>query len=910
MLEVRNLTKIYKPKKGVPVKALDNVSIKFPERGMVFLLGKSGSGKSTLLNLMGGLDSYNDGEIIIKGVSSKTFRQKHFDSYRNTYLGFIFQEYNILDEFTVGANIGLALELQGKKATDDEINRILAEVDLSGFGNRRPNELSGGQKQRVAIARALVKNPKIIMADEPTGALDSLTGRQIFDTLKRLSSDKLVIVVSHDREFAEGYADRIIELADGVVISDQEAQHDDSSVVEGISFEGEKIAIPFGYHLTEDDRTRINDYIDRLKSGGQLEFSTGIKKKFATTDEGKISFTDSESFKLIKSKLSLRNSFKIGAAGLKFKKFRLVMTIILSCVAFVLFGLSDTLAAYNHVNTCTESLIDSNVSYTSLKKSEKDEDRWINWGNGFTVDEAEQIEEELGVSLTGVKYAYDSGASLDFTGNLNSEKQYNINHYDYYVTRFDAACEINKELIDEMGYSFVAGRIPDGSKREIAISSFVLETFKYGGYKIAFDESKPLENNEIVSINSAEDIIGKTLSLNGTDFEIVGVVDTKFDNSRFTSLFEGDDEEKATSDSIIDYVLYNEFSISLKSNLTGILMVGEGGFEQLFDDNFLPFNDFFLYFINNDYRLTSTGLMKLDDFDSDSITWIDGKKDKLGKNEIIVRDYSLPGEWVYNESTGIESFVPDKATIREIELVLNIENYTQPDTEWTTEEGYRVVGVCSDNKNGSYQDESFIVSDELYNTCAEISSKKFDYSLLVGALPTEQNELNEFVALCYDDSDGVRYELQNPVCYELDNLNTTLKAMGEIFLYIGLAFAAFAALLLSNFIATSISYKKQEIGILRAIGSRSVDVFKIFFSESFIIAMINFVLSTIGVFAAVVVANGLIRDNTGLLITVLSFSVRQVILLFAVSFFVAAVASFLPVKKLASKKPIDAIRGR
>ena len=227
MLETRNLCKTYKPKKGVPVMAVDHVSLRVPETGMVFLLGKSGSGKSTMLNLLGGLDSYDDGEIIIKGISSKDFSQQRFDSYRNTYVGFIFQEYNVLEEFTVGANIALALELQGKAATDEELNSILRAVDLEGYGSRKPNELSGGQKQRVAIARALVKNPEIIMADEPTGALDSNTGRQVLDTLKKLSAEKLVIVVSHDREYAEAYADRIIELADGKVIRDVEAMHNE-----------------------------------------------------------------------------------------------------------------------------------------------------------------------------------------------------------------------------------------------------------------------------------------------------------------------------------------------------------------------------------------------------------------------------------------------------------------------------------------------------------------------------------------------------------------------------------------------------------------------------------------------------------------------------------------------------------
>ena len=165
MIEAKNLMKVYKPKKGVPVHALNNVSVKLPDKGMVFILGKSGSGKSTLLNVLGGLDNVDSGEIVIKGVSAKDFKQAHYDSYRNTYVGFIFQEYNILEEFTVGANVALAIELQGRKPTSEEINSILKKVDLDGYGNRKPNELSGGQKQRVAIARALVKNPEIIMAD-------------------------------------------------------------------------------------------------------------------------------------------------------------------------------------------------------------------------------------------------------------------------------------------------------------------------------------------------------------------------------------------------------------------------------------------------------------------------------------------------------------------------------------------------------------------------------------------------------------------------------------------------------------------------------------------------------------------------------------------------------------------------
>ena len=346
MLEVKNLVKIYKPKKGVPVKALDNISLKFPDTGMVFLLGKSGSGKSTLLNVLGGLDRANSGQILIKGQSTGTFRQRHFDSYRNTYVGFIFQEYNILDDFTVGANIALALQLQGIKPTSEQINDILHQVELGGYGSRKPNELSGGQKQRVAIARALVKDPRIVMADEPTGALDSETGQQVLSTLKKLSQSRLVLVVSHDREFAEQYADRIIELADGQVIRDVERSADpDNQEALSPVYQGDTVYIPAQYVFTPEEEKAVLDYIKTAVDQGQsLQICPGSNTNstfFAPTCQERIK-NDQQGYKLIKSKLPLRYAFKLGASGLKHKKFRLVMTILLSCVAFVLFGLADT----------------------------------------------------------------------------------------------------------------------------------------------------------------------------------------------------------------------------------------------------------------------------------------------------------------------------------------------------------------------------------------------------------------------------------------------------------------------------------------------------------------------------------------------------------------------------------------
>ena len=220
MFSAIDICKAYRPRGGVPVEALRGVTLRFGERGMVFILGKSGSGKSTLLHILGGLDDADAGYLEIDGKTTQAFSRKDFDDYRNEYVGFVFQEYNLLPTFTVRENLSIALELQGKSASEEQIAAALAKVGLAGMEKRKPTELSGGQRQRVAIARAMIKEPEMILADEPTGALDEETGQSVLKLLKQLSEEKLVIVVSHDRDFAERFGDRIIELADGAVVRD------------------------------------------------------------------------------------------------------------------------------------------------------------------------------------------------------------------------------------------------------------------------------------------------------------------------------------------------------------------------------------------------------------------------------------------------------------------------------------------------------------------------------------------------------------------------------------------------------------------------------------------------------------------------------------------------------------------
>ena len=224
MLELKKITKIYNSGAGVQ-KALDNVSISFGGHEFVSILGASGSGKTTLLNLIGGLDGYDEGDMIVDGTSTKSFANKDWDSYRNGTIGFVFQSYNLISHLSVLENVKLALSISGisNRESKKRAIEVLKNVGLEEHINKKPNQLSGGQMQRVAIARALVTDPKIILADEPTGALDSSTSAQIMDLIKEISKDKLVIMVTHNAEIAEKYSDRIVRLSDGVVIEDTAA---------------------------------------------------------------------------------------------------------------------------------------------------------------------------------------------------------------------------------------------------------------------------------------------------------------------------------------------------------------------------------------------------------------------------------------------------------------------------------------------------------------------------------------------------------------------------------------------------------------------------------------------------------------------------------------------------------------
>ena len=265
MIRITDLSKTYKSKKNGLTHALNGISFDLPDSGMIFIVGKSGSGKSTLLNIIGGLDDFDSGSVIVDGNNLKEMDHNDFNKYRSGYVSFIFQDHFLINELKVKDNISIGLNVINEH-DEEKVKEMLDKVDLSNKLNSMPIELSGGERQRVAVARAIIKNPKLILCDEPTGNLDIKTTKLIFDLLKELSKDRLVVVVSHDMDNALIYADRIIEIFGGKILSDKLKNN---NFTDELRLENNSIIIPQNKTINSSDIEFINNNKVPLKLGDE-----------------------------------------------------------------------------------------------------------------------------------------------------------------------------------------------------------------------------------------------------------------------------------------------------------------------------------------------------------------------------------------------------------------------------------------------------------------------------------------------------------------------------------------------------------------------------------------------------------------------------------------------------------------
>lgn len=955
MIEIKNIVKTYHPKKGDKVVALSDVSVKFPETGLVFILGKSGSGKSTLLNVLGGLDTADSGEIIIKGKSSKDFSQGDFDSYRNTYLGFVFQEYNILEDFNVGANVALALKLQGRKATDEEINEILEEVDLAGFGKRKPNELSGGQKQRVAIARALVKNPEIIMADEPTGALDSNTGIQVFDTLKKLSENKLVLVVSHDRDFAEKYGDRVIELKDGKIISDIEKHRTYAEKTEnGLSdYGGKLLKFPKGYKLTQKDVEKINAYLsekeavlavddkltEEVSRAARID-KDGRMETFAPTDEGKISFSKTAGFKLIKSRMPVKESFKMGASGLKSKPFRLVVTVLLCFVCFAMFGMVDSFAAYDSKDAITNSMYDSGIDYAGFvryKKADEGEFGTYEFSSAMTADDVRKLAEK-GFDVLPVYGDISSPLSMEdsFLKSVSSVV------YKGDVTGF---VEVDEAAREKQNIKLLGGRLSEADD-EVVVSDYVFDCFKKYGYKHvnpdgSLDETKNLAAGEI---GTCDEFLSRepNVVVNGDVvagiFKIVGVFDDGNDYAKYEKL---DKPDLGSSEGIDYYLMTTQLGQERNYGFSCMFLANKGFVERYtateeYNGPGMKFEATRLSgFVSNYYRdaYVSASVyfgyaFKQSDVPAKAY-YLNSTKTALASDEI-----ALPIS-VMQEL--LESYYSSQSDVLEKIAGWDVKDTSDENMQKIAKEAAGLLPERiyltatlpyeSAERQMSAKIAGFFLPDERLTDPANAFStysdfvmtgdgvyKKFQadgetkYRFAICRLAKDKADIRKAVDASFEESDGVRYGLQNYITRMESSVGDIIKSLAKVFLYVGIGVFVFALILFTNYISVSISYKRREIGILRAVGARSSDVFGVFFNEAMVIALIVFLLAAIVGGLSVGAANNSLRNEYNMPITLLNYGIRQIVIIFFGCMLTAAAASFVPVMKTARKKPIDAIR--
>lgn len=327
MIDVKNLTKIYQTGKN-EVVALKSVSFHLPNKGLVFIVGKSGSGKSTLLNMLGVLDDITSGEIIFDGKDIAHISDHDANTYRNNYLGIVYQNYNLFETETVAENIKLGIGVSTQNIPEDKVDEMLKVVELEDIKTKKCKNLSGGQKQRVAIARALVKDPKLILADEPTGNLDSKTAKTIFELFRKVANEKLVVIITHDIKSAYEYADRIIRLSDGEIVDDLIRNEKYTP-----ELDNDFIYVEPEAKLSEEEIAKINKnpaFSHRKLKKMQKKF----RKYTFTGNEGQV--TD----KFHDNKTSFKQVLRLGLKNLKHNKFSLIVTSILTVLIVALLSLS------------------------------------------------------------------------------------------------------------------------------------------------------------------------------------------------------------------------------------------------------------------------------------------------------------------------------------------------------------------------------------------------------------------------------------------------------------------------------------------------------------------------------------------------------------------------------------------
>ena len=846
MIEVKNISKIYKEKKEKETVALKNISIKFPDVGLIFITGKSGSGKSTLLNILGLLEDITSGEIIINGKNINKFREIDKTTYRSKEIGFIFQEFDLINELNVYENVELALDLIKDKNTN--IDELLNSLGIDNLKSRKISELSGGEKQRVAIARALIKNPSIILADEPTGNLDGENSEAIFRILKGLSYNCLVIVVSHDTEASIKYGDGIIKLVDGSIAQNT------------------------------------------------------IKKSI---------FNDNKSVSINSRHISILKSLKLAFGFIKRKKLRLVLTSLITSVAFALLAFSFNLVDIDMNRVHVEAMEHDNNYNMEINKYDN---KNSNMFHSIYPNEVLEITTKYPNS-EAIGNIYLANMPLDLSSSFDILSIDSDNAYYYTIVRAmtnDINVTTMKE--EELNKLNLIGSIPTGSN-EIIISELLAKYYlEYGYLTPEYNEEYKVYEGKTIEINNIDELIDKTIYINFyTSFKIKGILKddsiTKFDSLK------NEDYNKMQRE---PNKLYEEYSNYVFDNLAKII-VNDNFFDVTsFLDNKQLDYEFFKFKVNYN------GKEYYNIYNIDIVDEINNN-DSIYNGNTFVESMTLNSGEVIIEKDILDIFYPE---INNELMRLYVESDNQ---EIFTQEyinNYYLNFINENNIIGSkmevfltnpYKDNEIrnynltIKGIRLSNSVLYLNKTDFEEYMIdhyvVWKVLLNENNPNKVKEILDDFSNNdYPYKVITDYTDKINDITGVVNSINKIIWYIVIFFLIFAVIILSLFLSSSIKQNQKKIGILRAIGVKTSDVVRVFFLESLLIGIITLFLATILSIAGIIFINTFLSNEMNIFVHLMLFNENTVIYLIGIIIIVIFISLIIPTINLSRKKPITLIK--
>ena len=874
MIKITALNKIYKSKKRKMCHALKNINLTLPDAGFVFVLGKSGSGKSTLLNMIGGLDSITSGKIEVDGNDISRFSERRFCNYRNSHIGFIFQDYHLIDELTVGENIRLSMDLVNAK-DKNLIKEALEKVDLAGYEDRFPNELSGGEQQRVAIARAIVKNPRIILADEPTGNLDTNTTTAIVELLKELSKDRLIVVVSHNIADANRYADRIIELSNGEILSDVSRN---PAFADEVTLVDETLVYPQGAALSDAD-------VELINSNKDLEMVIRKDKFLATGD------VDGESQKMKIRGVHLRLGRKLSLSGkfLKKKLMTIPVCAFMVAVIMVIMALAQTIVAFDG----------GDIIKREMERQEYD--------TMYITKELDKVQEAWLASLGSVSTCFPEIEDGDIRKFRNSNYQgtiYEVLKYNLHIQQSTVSAGASRNIFTNSPY------ILEGIGTMIVDESFFEDKFGEVTYLAKAEEFHPtgviitdymadaiMLSGNVPYATSYERLIGEyrwgsdSVTNSVSRGYINGILYTGYDE-KYADLLEKIENE--AFDSLSDMLENEDFASFVEDIYNGL------GFCYSLNPNFRedaltnPAWEMLWH-----YSLGFNGGSAVYNANAPQVRKGSRYGIELGENEIMMNmdryNEFLGGNYT---SETMDEFKPH--TVR-------LSHYHHFDhSEELFSQQFKIVGLF---ESGKYSvGGTFLVGDRAY----ELFQQDFIYTS--GLYFDGSGNIDTVIDL----ADELGYEMNLAI---LEGIHTMTKAVDmfiPIFELIAIVLCIGVVFILVNFSTKMINGKMHEIGILKALGTKNGAIGTVFGLQVALIAVITCVLSVAGYYYVVGFANRVLIESLERLapssvVLDLDFLVFQPEIAVAncvLTGVLALISLIIPMIKIKAIKPVRIIKAR